>query len=75
MVIKMFFRKSEHNPPHIHVIYGEYDGLIDIQTGEMIEGDLPERALALTKEWVSRHKTDLLEIWNTQQFRHLPPLE
>jgi hypothetical protein len=75
MIIKMFFRKSEHNPPHVHVIYGEYDGLIDIQTGEMIEGDLPERALSLAKEWVSTHKADLLEIWKTQRFRPLPPLE
>ena len=23
MVIKMYFRQSEHNPPHIHAIYGE----------------------------------------------------
>ena len=30
MVIKMFFRKTEHNPPHIHVSYGDYAGLIDL---------------------------------------------
>jgi hypothetical protein len=23
IVIKMFFRKREHNPPHFHAIYGE----------------------------------------------------
>jgi hypothetical protein len=75
MIIKMYFRQSEHNPPHIHVIYGEYIGLIDIQTLEMFEGDLPPRALSLAKEWVSLHKDELLTIWNTQNFVELPPLE
>ncbi|MDR1429563.1 MAG: DUF4160 domain-containing protein, partial [Spirochaetaceae bacterium] len=49
MIIKMYFRQSEHNPPHIHAIYGEYVGLIDIQTLEMFEGDLPPKALSLVK--------------------------
>ena len=44
MVIKMYFRQSEHNPPHIHAIYGECVGVIDIRTGEMLEGDLSKRA-------------------------------
>ena len=26
MVVKMYYLASEHNPPHIHVIYGEYVG-------------------------------------------------
>ena len=24
IIIKMFFQQKEHNPPHIHAIYGEY---------------------------------------------------
>ena len=32
MVVKMYFIASEHNPPHIHVIHGDYIGVIDIQT-------------------------------------------
>jgi hypothetical protein len=75
MIIKMFFRQSEHNPPHIHAIYGEYAGLLDIKTCEMFEGDLPPRALSLVKEWMSLHKDELLNIWNTQKFIEIPPLE
>lgn len=30
VVIKMYFRQSEHNPPHIHALYGECIGAIDI---------------------------------------------
>lgn len=74
ITIKMYFRQSEHNPPHIHAIYGEYIGAIDIQTGEIIEGDLPGRALKLVQEWLKVHKNEILNIWNTQQFKSIPPL-
>jgi hypothetical protein len=75
LVIKMYFQQAEHNPPHIHAIYGEYIGAIDIQTLEMREGDLPPKALSLVREWVEQHQEALLDIWHTQQFRKLPPLE
>ena len=75
IIIKMFFQQSEHNPPHFHVTYGEYLGIINIQTLEMIEGDLPARALSMVKEWAKKHRADLLEIWETQEFKQLPPLE
>lgn len=75
LVIKMFFLGKEHNPPHIHVIYGEYVGAIDIQTGEMLEGDLPNKALTMAQEWVSLNREELINIWHSQEFKALPPLE
>ena len=75
VVIKMYFRQSEHNPPHIHAIYGEYIGAIDIRTADMIEGDLPKRALKMVQEWVSQHEQELMNMWKTQEFTELPPLE
>ena len=27
LIIKMYFQQVEHNPPHFHVIYGEYTGV------------------------------------------------
>jgi len=74
ITIKMFFQQSEHNPPHIHAIYGEYIGAINIQTGNLIEGDLPTRALKLIQEWLQINRNEILEIWNTQQFKKIPPL-
>ena len=74
LVIKMYFQQSEHNPPHIHAVYGEYIGAIDIQTLEMLEGDLPPKALLLVKEWTAQHRDTLLEIWTTQNFQPVPPL-
>jgi len=74
IIIKMFFIQKEHNPPHIHAIYGEYVSAIDINSFEVIEGDLPNKALLLVREWMKINQKDLLEMWNTQQFRELPPL-
>lgn len=75
LIIKMYFQQKEHNPPHFHVIYGEYVGAIDINTLEMLEGDLPTKALALVKEWAKSHQDELMKIWETQQFVKLPPLK
>jgi hypothetical protein len=57
------------------VTYGEYAGLVDIQTQELMEGDLPQTALSLVKEWTKKYQNELLNIWNTQNFAKLPPLE
>ncbi len=75
VIIKMYFRQKEHNPPHIHAIYGEYIGAIDIKTGEMLEGDLPKRALKMVQEWIKQHQYELIKMWETQKFVELPPLE
>jgi hypothetical protein len=73
IIVKMFF--DDHNPPHIHVQYGEYMGEIDINTQKLIIGDLPSRALSLSQEWVKLHKNALIEMWNSKRIDKLPPLE
>lgn len=71
----MYFQQREHNPPHIHAFYGEYMGAVDIQTLELMEGDLPARALKMVQEWILIHQQELLRIWTTQEFVSLPPLD
>ena len=75
IIIKMYFRQKEHNPPHIHAIYGEYVSVISIVDFEIIEGDLPSKATSLVLEWMSIHKDELLMMWNTQDFKQIAPLE
>lgn len=75
IIIRMYFLQSEHNPPHIHAIYGEDVAAIDIQTFKVIEGALPKKAMELVVEWITIHQKDLMEIWETQNFKKLPPLE
>ena len=73
IIIKLFF--GDHPPPHFHAVYGEYVGLFNIETIEMIEGDLPNRAKKMIVEWAKLHQNELREMWNKQEFRKLPPLE
>ena len=69
------FLQSEHNPPHIHAIYNEDVAAIDFVTGEVLEGRLPPKAMSMVKEWLTLHKNTLMEIWKTQEFKKIPPLE
>ena len=71
----MYFQQSEHNPPHIHALYGEDIAAVEIQTGDILEGNLPPKALSMVREWTELHKNDLIQIWKTQEFIKLPPLE
>jgi hypothetical protein len=73
IIIKLFF--GDHPPPHFHAVYGEYVGLFNIETLEMFEGDLPSRAKKLVIEWAEMNRTELLDMWNNQEFRKLPPLK
>ena len=73
ILIKMYFK--EHGIPHFHAIYGEYNGVFKIDTLEMIEGDLPPRALKMVREWGEMHKNELMDIWKTQEIKKLPGLE
>ena len=74
-IVKMYLQGKEHGIPHIHVIYGECAGVIDVQTGKMLEGDLPQKARSMIEEWTLAHRDELLQMWETQSFRQLPPLE
>lgn len=71
IVIRMYFQQSEHNPPHIHVFYGSYVSAIEIKTGNVLDGFLPAKILVMVKEWINNHEVELLEIWDTQEFKLL----
>ena len=73
ILIKMYFR--EHGVPHFHALYGEFNGVFNIDKLEMIEGDMPKRAQKLITEWAAKYKNDLSEMWKTQSYKNLPGLE
>jgi len=74
IVIRVYFSQREHNPPHLHAICGDDVAALEIATGKVLEGGLPPRALSPVREWMSLNREALLEIWNTQEFRRIPPL-
>ncbi len=73
ILIKMYFR--EHGTPHFHAIYGEYNGVFDLDTLDMIEGDLPSRAQSMIREWARQYQSELLAMWRSQNYKKLSGLE
>jgi hypothetical protein len=65
ITIRMYF--DDHPPPHFHVYYSGDAAKIDINTLEVIEGELRRRTLGLVLEWAAQHREELLENWRLAQ--------
>lgn len=74
IIIVMYLRNKEHNPPHIHAITQDFDAPFLIETGEIMEGDFPPKAKALVKEFIQKNRRELEEMWQTEEYGKLPPL-
>ncbi|GAW28012.1 hypothetical protein ULO1_05820 [Carboxydocella sp. ULO1] len=53
----------------------EVVGSSPITSTNFFEGDLPNRAIKLVKEWAEKYQTELMAMWNNQEFRRLEGLE
>ncbi len=61
IVIWMYW--NDHNPPHFHATYGDFEILIRITDLSIYSGSLPSRAFGLIMEWASLHQNELMENW------------
>lgn len=64
IIIAMF--ADDHNPPHFHIRYGDYDAIITIKQG-IIKGNMPSKELKMVFYWMEEHKTELEENWKRLQ--------
>ena len=63
-------------PPHIHAYYQDYTAIININTCELSEGELPAKQLKLALAWAEIHKEELLADWGLASKGELPfPIE
>ena len=58
---------NDHNPPHFHAFYGEYEALIEINGLSIFAGKLPPRVVGLVLEWATIHQQELLNDWHCAQ--------
>lgn len=63
---------NDHNPPHFHARYGEYQILVGIDTLSVMRGNFPSRALGMVIEWASLHQKELMDAWNRLRDSRLP---
>ena len=75
IIIRMYLIDNEHPPQHIHIKYGEYEAVMELTNLNIIEGMLPKICRQLVREWAEIHQDELIEMWNTQNFHHIEPLE
>jgi len=67
LVVKIYF--SDHPPPHVHVYAGRvgHPGVkaarFSINTGELIDGELPTTKIAKVATWCQQHRQTLLADW------------
>jgi hypothetical protein len=70
IIIRLFYR--DHAPPHFHAEYGDAEAVVNIDTLELIAGELPSRALALVIEWAVRNRKQLHQCWAAAQQGRVP---
>ena len=63
IVLMFFFDNKKHHRPHIHAHYGEYEVIIAIDDGEVLEGDLPKPKMKLVQAWIEIHRDELAADW------------
>ena len=54
--IIIFMNYNDHNPPHFHARYQDYEIIVEIQSG-LVQGKMPKRALQFIFEWMNAHET------------------
>ncbi|MDX2074337.1 MAG: DUF4160 domain-containing protein [Alphaproteobacteria bacterium] len=76
--ITLAFCQEYGSPPHLHVNYNQYQGVIGVENIN-VNGNLPPRVAALACEWVMKNKQALVQSWEMhkqgyQDLPHIPQL-
>ncbi len=73
IIIRFYYR--DHPPAHFHALYGGHEAIVDIESGAILRGYLPNTAVALIDTWRSERLTELREDWDrARQTRPLLPI-
>ncbi|TZF84489.1 DUF4160 domain-containing protein [Pedobacter sp. BS3] len=64
LIVAMYYLDTKkHHLPHIHVKYGEQEGVYEIPNGRLLEGSLPKNKEKLVLAWIEIHQEDLMANW------------
>ena len=58
-----FTGSEQHHIPHIHAHYPNENAVLDITTGNVLEGNLRNTKLKLVQAWIEIHKEELWTDW------------
>ena len=76
IVIYMLFKDTgQHNKPHVHVYYGEYEASVGVD-GELLAGSLPRKQMKIVAGWLALHEEEVYAAWNLAvQGEHFEKIE
>ncbi len=69
IVIRIYF--SDHNPPHLHAEYQEYEAQFDLRTIEILGGQLPRTQRNQVVRWIRANQAALADNWD-RAYNDLP---
>lgn len=61
IIIQMFI--DDHNPPHFHAVYNEFEAEIIIYESHLLNGNLPPQILRKVLYWADLHRDELMQNW------------
>ena len=75
--IVVYMLYGDHSPPHFHARYGDFEILVEIESG-IVEGRFPRKALKAVLDWHELHRQELMVNWTRAEERKellsIPPL-
>jgi len=79
IIIRLYLiDNQQHNLPHLHAKYAEFEASIGIADGEILAGSLARKQLRLVQAWIELHHDELLADWelvaNGEQPYKIDPL-
>ncbi len=80
IIICMYFMDNkQHKLPHIHAKYQENEVIVDVLSGAVLEGEIPQNKMKLLQAWIELHKEELVADWelavNGEQPYKIDPLK
>lgn len=65
IIIRLFaLDNQQHNQPHIHAKYGDFEASISIADGEILAGEIPRKQLRLVQAWIELNRDALSADWD-----------
>lgn len=64
IIIRMYyFDNQQHSTPHIHVHFQDDSMIVEIPSGQILEGNIPINKKKLVDAWVVIHQDELMADW------------
>jgi hypothetical protein len=64
IIVSIYYLDNrQHKLPHVHAKYQEYEVILTIPEGNILDGDMPVNKLKLVQAWMEIHKDELLADW------------